>query len=623
MHPTVPFALSCVALALSSSALAQPKTPFLLRTSSGDEDGDRYGACVVRVPDLDGDGTPDLLVGAPGASHPGGFRTGAVFVRSGASGKLLRRDEGAFFGDEFGATITTAFTDLDGDGVIDYAVGAPGRGVVRVISGKKGATIETIVPPLPPSARFGAAIGRLAQPHGGASGGFAIGAPLDDAAGEDAGSVWLWQDGALLGVVQGPAAGARFGAAIAPHLSLPTGDRLVVGAPGVAVDGRAFGLDTDTHSLGATLAPPASATPSAFGSHAGRLSDQLTWVGAPGHDGGRGRVDVFDSIDLGAPPITFDGSAADAGFGAAAAMTRSDWWLRLAVGAPGTNDGAGAVSVFAWEDGTPGVEEFRIEASAAGGSFGAALAAAPLDLHQGDELAVGAPNEGPGTVRIYRLAEATPGPAAELGDLLAASLGAAGSADVDVATFEATKGTKLKLWLGRAGDETAKKLATLVRLRDPDGKVRKSWTVGVKAKPRLKRTKLKESGTWTLELSAKKGAGGDLLVQLGPAPAIDESKSVDAPTTEPVELAFLAAAGAVIEIDAETDGSAAAVTLLQPDGSPYPGLASFETFAQVYSQVPIVQTGKHRLVVAPSAPATIDAHVFTHGPPADGVVEID
>src|SRR6185369_3719423 len=45
---------------------------------------DKFGSSVVRIGDLDGDGVPDLVVGAPDADGAAGNESGSVHFRSGA-----------------------------------------------------------------------------------------------------------------------------------------------------------------------------------------------------------------------------------------------------------------------------------------------------------------------------------------------------------------------------------------------------------------------------------------------------------------------------------------------------------------------------------------------------------
>ncbi|MCP4039377.1 MAG: hypothetical protein GY733_20720 [bacterium] len=94
---------------------------------------DFFGSAVASLGDLDGDGIPDLAVGAPGGDDGGSGRGSVWILFLNASGGVKAEQKisftsGGFAGalddqDQFGQSLS-ALGDLDGDGVIDLAVGA-------------------------------------------------------------------------------------------------------------------------------------------------------------------------------------------------------------------------------------------------------------------------------------------------------------------------------------------------------------------------------------------------------------------------------------------------------------------------------------------------------------------
>jgi FG-GAP repeat/FG-GAP-like repeat len=135
------FPLLVAGMAHAQADLASVVSHGKISSQAGLVDGidanDLFGSSVAALGDLDGDGVPDLVAGSPGDAD-GGLRSGAVrilFMRSDGTvhGEQKLGAGSSGFGDapdlidQFGSAVAPV-GDLDGDGVIDLAVGAPGDG---------------------------------------------------------------------------------------------------------------------------------------------------------------------------------------------------------------------------------------------------------------------------------------------------------------------------------------------------------------------------------------------------------------------------------------------------------------------------------------------------------------
>jgi hypothetical protein len=118
-------------------------TGATLYTKFGQSANSEFGFSVGGARDIDNDGWPDFLVGAPLESS-NGTAAGRVKVFSGHTGSLMWTTNGTA-GFHFGYSVS-AVGDVDGDGFADYIAGSPfadhngtqGTGVVRVFSGATG-----------------------------------------------------------------------------------------------------------------------------------------------------------------------------------------------------------------------------------------------------------------------------------------------------------------------------------------------------------------------------------------------------------------------------------------------------------------------------------------------------
>ncbi|MFQ5505368.1 MAG: FG-GAP-like repeat-containing protein [Planctomycetota bacterium] len=100
----------------------------LIRTLRGTSPTGEFGAAIAGVGDVDKDGRPDVLIGAPGAAK--------VYLYSGRNGKLLRTLSGP---SRFGGSLSSV-GDIDKDGYPDWIVGASAES--QVFSGKDGSLIR-------------------------------------------------------------------------------------------------------------------------------------------------------------------------------------------------------------------------------------------------------------------------------------------------------------------------------------------------------------------------------------------------------------------------------------------------------------------------------------------------
>lgn len=130
--------------------LLSGKDGMVLRTYAPREEGGAFGWYVARLDDLDGDGRPDLAVGAPYARDADGAMVGAAWVLSSANGRELYHWKGTDRRGGFGGVVA-AVADLDGDGKGEIVVAAPGTedqtrtlpGELRIYSSATGTELRS------------------------------------------------------------------------------------------------------------------------------------------------------------------------------------------------------------------------------------------------------------------------------------------------------------------------------------------------------------------------------------------------------------------------------------------------------------------------------------------------
>ena len=119
-------------------------TPFaedvrIIHEWRGDSAGDELGWIGRPIGDVDGDGVTDVIVSGT-QNPPYGSTRGTLRVHSGRSGRQLWRRDGER-GWVLGTSVEAA-GDVDRDGVPDVIAGAPGKGLAIVLSGRDGREIR-------------------------------------------------------------------------------------------------------------------------------------------------------------------------------------------------------------------------------------------------------------------------------------------------------------------------------------------------------------------------------------------------------------------------------------------------------------------------------------------------
>ncbi len=208
----------------------------VLHELHGEAANDQFGWVARPMGDLDGDGVTDFATSAPTKALRGPG-AGRVYVYSSKTGKLLFTRDG-IPGAGLGTSLSSV-GDIDGDGTPDVLAGAPGTGTALVFSGRGGATLQTFRSDEPRDG-FGIKVCGLGDLDGDGCPDVLIGAWNSNANGKGAGRAYAFsgKTGKSLFVLDGPSAGAQFGSAADAVTSSGKG-LLVIGAMSEAKQGRA------------------------------------------------------------------------------------------------------------------------------------------------------------------------------------------------------------------------------------------------------------------------------------------------------------------------------------------------------------------------------------------------
>lgn len=208
--------VATLVVALGAPLVAQD----LLFSVLGDQVSQQFGSSAARAGDVDGDGLPDLIVGAL-ADDTGGGGAGAAFVYSGIDGALIWSWFGSAADDGMGIAVDGA-GDVNADGRADLIVGiyrddtnGTDAGRATVYSGLDGSVLLDFFGAA--SSEFGGAVAGVGDIDGDGHDDIAVGAHHSNENGLHSGSVRVFSgdDGSLILLMLGTAAGDDLGHAIA------------------------------------------------------------------------------------------------------------------------------------------------------------------------------------------------------------------------------------------------------------------------------------------------------------------------------------------------------------------------------------------------------------------------
>jgi hypothetical protein len=271
---------SSLLLLLLLPAVLHAQVPPRVLTSAHPEALGQFGAAVSGVPDADGDGLGDLVVGAHNEDELAMANAGRVYLFSGATGELLAAliSPNKEVDGHFGRAVA-GVPDADGDGRGDFAVGAynedtdldpdnfDNQGRAYLFSGATGTLLHVLTSPKEePGGGFGWAVAGVPDADGDGRGDVLVSTPFEDGrASADVGRAYLFSGatGELLRVLisPNPEAMGQFGYAAS---GVPDADGdgrgdLLVGANkegGALNAGRAHLFSGATGALLQTVATP-------------------------------------------------------------------------------------------------------------------------------------------------------------------------------------------------------------------------------------------------------------------------------------------------------------------------------------------------------------------------------
>jgi len=327
----------------------------------GEQAGDEFGWIARGVGDVDGDGVTDVVVSAAG-NPPYGDGRGKLYAYSGKTGRLLWKVQGGK-GAQLGTGLEAA-GDVDADGVPDVVAGAPGEDAVYVFSGKDGRQLRRFAGQALDHDLGDAVCGVGDLDHDGVPD-LAAGAPRGDVRGKAAGRVYVFsgKSGKVLLVLDGERPGDGFGSTVGGGKGL-----LIVGAAAAGREQHGRIYVYDRLAARPAFVEDADATGAALGYMFVSVPGDVDGDGAPdiyasdfsnaAKGRATGRAYVYSGRD-GKLLRILTGEQAGAGFGIGAARAGDvdhDGHADLVIGSwqySGAAWSGGRVQVFSGKDGKP------------------------------------------------------------------------------------------------------------------------------------------------------------------------------------------------------------------------------------------------------------------------------
>jgi hypothetical protein len=205
----------------------------------GWEPDQMFGVSVSGAGDVDNDGYDDVIVGALFDESPNPAARGQATVYSCQGDSVIWIFEGEALADSFGFSVTEA-GDVNEDGYADLLVGAPAAGPdyagrAYLFSGQTGALMKTFTGEATNDC-YGYAVSYAGDVNNDGYGDLIVGAPLNDAAGSNAGRAYVYcgRHAYLLCTFTGEVEHDWFGWTVsgAGDVDDDGYDEVIVGAPG-------------------------------------------------------------------------------------------------------------------------------------------------------------------------------------------------------------------------------------------------------------------------------------------------------------------------------------------------------------------------------------------------------